>query len=123
MGIIRSSKYQALVVGGPKATNGKEKQNNELPMEKEHSNEALGSRRSKKNGKGKILCSYCGRGFHPKSTFMRRTIDKMALLINKYNIIIPASVRKADHREETEEHEDTCHALKASCSTSHRLPH
>ena len=35
MGIIRSSKDQELVVGGPKATNGKGKQNNESPMDKE----------------------------------------------------------------------------------------
>ena len=43
----------------------------------------------------------------------------MALLLKKHNIIVPTSARKADHREETEEHEETCHALKASCSTTH----
>ena len=32
--IIRSSKGQALVAGGPKATNGKGKQKNEPPVEK-----------------------------------------------------------------------------------------
>ena len=35
MGIIRSSKDQALVAGGPKAMNGKGKQKNEPPKEKE----------------------------------------------------------------------------------------
>ena len=72
-------------------------------MEKEQSNEPLGSKRSKKNGKGKTLFSYCGRGFHPESSCMRRTIDEMDILLKKHNITVPASARKADHREETEE--------------------
>ena len=50
---------------------------------------------------------------------MRRTIDEMALLVKKHNITVPSRARKDDHREETEEHEETCHALKASCSTAH----
>ena len=50
---------------------------------------------------------------------MRRTIDEMTLLLKKKKITVPASARKADHREETEEHEETFHALKASCSTTH----
>ena len=50
---------------------------------------------------------------------MRRTIDEMALLMKKHNIIVLSRSRKADHIEETEEHEETCHALKASCSTAH----
>ena len=51
MGIIRSSKDQELVARGPKATNGKGKQKNEPPMEKEQSDEPSDSRRSKNNGK------------------------------------------------------------------------
>ena len=50
---------------------------------------------------------------------MRRTIDEMALLLKKHNIIVPASTRKDDQKEETEEYEETCHALKASNSTAH----
>ena len=50
---------------------------------------------------------------------MRRKIDEMALLLKKHNIIVPTSAKKVDHREETEEHEETCHALKASFSTTH----
>ena len=119
MGIIRSSKDQALVAGGPKAMNGKGKQKNEPLVEKEQSDQPSGSRRSKKNGKGKILCSYYGRGFHPESSCMRRTIDEMVVLLEKHNIIVPASIRKANHREETKERDEICHALKASCSTTH----
>ena len=50
---------------------------------------------------------------------MRIKIDEMSLLLKKHNIIVPTSVRKADHREETEEHEETCHAFKVSFSTPH----
>ena len=50
---------------------------------------------------------------------MRRTIDEMNLLLKKHNIIVPTSARKADHREETKEHEETCHALNVSCSIVH----
>ena len=72
--------------------NDKGKQKDESHVEKEQSNEPLGSKRSKKNGKGKTLGSYCGRGFHPESSCMRRTVDEMALLI-KHNIIVPTSTR------------------------------
>ena len=51
MGIIQSSRDQALVVGGPKVANGKGKQKDESFVEKEQSNEPLGSKRSKNNGK------------------------------------------------------------------------
>ena len=99
MGIIRSSKYQAMVVGGPKVANDKGKQKDDPPVEKEQSNEPSGSKRSKKNGKGKTLCSYYGRGFHPESTCMRRKIDDMSLILKKHNINVVDSARKAYHRE------------------------
>ena len=50
---------------------------------------------------------------------MRRAIDEMSLLLKKHNITVTSSARKANHKEEIEEHEETCHALKASCSTGH----
>ena len=59
MGIIISSKYQALFVGGPKATNGKGKKNNKKtnfdapnPKEKHQQlDEPSGSRKNKIKGK------------------------------------------------------------------------
>ena len=97
--IIQSSRDQALVAGGPKIANDKGKLKDESPVEKEQSKEPSVSKRSKKKGKGKTLCSYCGRGFHPESTYMRRTIDEMALLLNNHNITVPTSARKVDHKE------------------------
>ena len=57
MGIIQSSRDQALVVGGPKVANDKGKKKDESPVQKEQSKEPSGSKRSKKNGKVKTLCS------------------------------------------------------------------
>ena len=71
--------------------NDKGKQRDESPVKKEKSKEPLGSKRSKKNGKGKVLCSYCGRGFHSESSCMRRKLDEMALILKKHNISAPAS--------------------------------
>ena len=119
MGIIRSSKDHALVAGGPKVVNDKGKKKDESPMEKEQSNEPSSSKRSKKNEKGKTLCSYRGRGFHPESSCMRRTIDVMTILLEKHNITVPIGTRKAGHREETEEHDERFHALKARYSITH----
>ena len=96
MGYIRSSRDQELVAGVPNVSNDKGKKKYESYIEKEQSKEPSGLKRSKKNGKGKTLCSYCGRGFHPESSCMGRTIDELALLLKKHNITIPASVRKAD---------------------------
>ena len=91
-------------------------------MKKEQSNEPSSSKRSKKNGKGKTLCSYYGRGFHPKISCMRRQPDEMTLLLKKHNITAPTSTRKADHTKYSEDTKDYFrkgHALKASFSTTH----
>ena len=96
MGIIRSPKDLALVARGDKVVNERGKQRDESEQSKEPS----GSKRSKKNGKGKVLCPYCGRGFHSESSCMRRQLDEMALLLKKHNISVPASARKEYSEEE-----------------------
>ena len=75
MGIIQSSKDLALVARGDKVANDKGNQRDESPMKKEQSKEPSSSKRSKKNGEGKVLCSNCGRGFHSQSSCMRRQLD------------------------------------------------
>ena len=88
-------------------------------MKKEQSKEPSGLKRSKKNGKGKVLCSYCRRRFHSESSYMRRKLDEMALLLKKHNISAPASTRMDDSEEEDEEYQRKGHALKANCSSAH----
>ena len=99
--------------------NDKGKKKDESPMEKEQSNEPSSLKRSKKNGKGNTICAYYGMGFHPESSFTRRQIDEMTLLLKKHNIISPASARKVDHTEDTEDYFEIGHALKARYSTTH----
>ena len=50
---------------------------------------------------------------------MRRQLDEMALVLKKHNIDAPASTRKIDHIEDTEDYIEIGHSLKASYSTSH----
>ena len=98
MGIVRSSKDQALVARGDKVANDKGKQRDESPMKKEQPKEPSGSKRSNKNGKGKVLFSYCGRGVHPKRSCMRRQLYEMSLLLKKHKISTPSSARKDDSK-------------------------
>ena len=119
MGIIRSPKDQSLVERGDKVANDKGKQRDESPMKKEQSKEPSGLKKIKKNGKGKVLCSYCGRGFHSERSCMRRKLDEMALVLKKHNICTPTSARNDDSEEEDEEYQRKGHALKASCSSAH----
>ena len=119
MGIIRSPKDLSLVARGYKVENDKGKQRDESPMKKEQSKEPSGSKRSKKNGKGKVLYSYYGRGFHSESSCMRRQLDEMALLLKKHNISLPVSARKDDSKEEEyEEYQRKGNALKACCTSA-----
>ena len=119
MGIIRSPKDLALVTRGDKVANDKGKQRDESPVKKEQSKEPSGSKRSKKNGKGKVLYSYCGRGFHSESASMRRKLDEMALLLKKHNIFVHVSTRKDESKEEEdEEYQRKGHALKACCTSA-----
>ena len=73
MGIIRSPKDLALLARGDKVVNCKGIQRDEFPVKKEQSKEPSGSKRSKNNGKGKVLFSYYGRGFHSEISYEKTT--------------------------------------------------
>ena len=45
---------------------------------------------------------------------MKKTIDKMEKLLEQHNIALHEGSRKTDSRETTEDHDERCHALKAS---------
>ena len=51
---------------------------------------------------------------------MKKTIAQMTKLLEHHNISLLVA-RKTDSGEETEDHDERCHALKASCSKSHAL--
>ena len=72
MGIIRSSKDQALFASRPKGKGKKKNQKTKFdalkPKEKnQQQEEPFGSKKHKNKGnqgKEKVKCSYCGKGFH-----------------------------------------------------------
>ena len=90
--------------------NGKGKKNNQKtkfdspkPKEKHQQlHEPLGSRKNKhkgKEGKEKVKCSYCGKGFHSESSCMKRQLDEMTLLLENNNINLPEGARKRDNHD------------------------
>ena len=110
MGIIGSSKTQALFIGGPKATNGKGNQKNQKtkfdapkPKEKhQQQDEPSCSRKNKhkgKEGKEKIKCSYYERGFDLEISCMKRQLDEMTLLLENNNINLPEGARKRENHD------------------------
>ena len=84
MGIIRSSRDQALHVVGPKDLKGKGKQQknpktkfeaHKPKVQNQQHDESSGSKKNKgkgHHGKEKFKCSYCGKGFHPEHACMKK---------------------------------------------------
>ena len=77
--------------------------------------EPLGSRKNKLKANEKTKFSYCGRDFHPEISCMKRTIDQMALLLEKNNITLPEGVRKKDNQDQNN-HPERGNALMANVS-------
>ena len=81
MGVIKTSKDQALLaIESNKAqdkgkSKGKEhKTTDSKPKENHKTSEGASSSNKKKNFKKK-KCPYCIRGFHPKDSCMKKTLD------------------------------------------------
>ena len=142
MGIIRSSKYQALFSSGPKATNCKGKQKNQktkfdAPKSKEKPqqlDDPSSSRKNKhkgKEGKEKLKCSYCEKGFHLESSCMKKQLDDTTLLLEKNNINLPKGTRKRKNHDRNvqpkrghalmENVSDPRALLIDSCSSNHMV--
>ena len=98
MGIIRSSRDQALHVSGPKDLKGKGRQQknpktkfkspNPIVANQQH-DESSGSKKNKgkgHHGKENIKCSYCGKGFHPEHACMKKKLDEATSLLERNNI-------------------------------------
>ena len=80
MGTIKPSKDQALVVGYSKV-DSKVKKKSKKPLNKkgdkskshEESSNSKKKKSHKKKGKGEVSkCAYCGKGFHPESSCMKK---------------------------------------------------
>ena len=99
MGIIISSCDQALHVSGPKDMKSKGKQQKnpktkfDAPnprVENQQHDESSGSRKNKGKGhhsKEKVMCSYCGKGFHHEHAYMKRRLMKLPLSLREITSI------------------------------------
>ena len=123
MGIIRSSKYQALFASGPKDLKGKGNKNQkskfEAPNPKENiqqQEESLSSKKHKNkgnHGKEKDKCSYCGKGFQSEHACMKKKLDEATSLLEKNHIYILERFHRRDQQDWEPQHERG-HALMAS---------
>ena len=129
MGVLQTYKNLALLdkysINAQARGNEKGKETKIIDLKpKENHKSSDGASGSKKNKKfEKSLCSYCMKGFHPESSCMKKTIDQMEKLLEKHNISLPEGARKTDSGENSKDHNERCHALKASCSKNRCLPH
>ena len=90
-GVIKTSKDQALLVSDSSKTQEKGKSKNKEPKPydlkpKKNQQTFEGASSSKKKKK---KCPYCMRGFHPKDSCMKKTIDQMKYLCVEKNIALP----------------------------------
>ena len=106
MGVLRTSKNQALFVGDSNNAQARGKlkwrENKDIDSNPKENREsfdgALGSK------KKKTKCPYCMRGFHPESQCMKKTIDQPLTLLEQNNISLPQGENKSDAGQLTEDH-------------------
>ena len=109
MGSIKT-KDKELAVGVSNSAKGKPKSKNlklsdKKKSEKHKSSEGATNppKEKEKRGKEKAKCSYCHKGWHLESSCMKKTIDTMAQLLEKNNILVPDSARKRDGNSSSNE--------------------
>ena len=121
MGSIKT-KYQDIVVGVSNLAKGNPKSKNSKLSDKKKSEKPKSSegatnppKEKEKKGKEKEKCTYCHKGWNSESSHMKKTIDKMAQLLQKNNIHFPDGARKK-YGNSGFENKDKSHALVA-CSS------
>ena len=88
MGTIKPSKDQALVAGDSRV-DSKRKKKSKKPSEKKRDKnkspeEPQGSKKNyqKKKNKGEMSkCTYCNKGSHPESSYMKKQLDMLTQLL------------------------------------------
>ena len=93
MGTIKPSKDQALVAGDSRVDSKGNIKAKKPPQQKRDKNksqeEPQGSKKNfqKNMNKGeRRKCAYCSKGYHPKSSCMKKKIDMLTQLLEKNNI-------------------------------------
>ena len=108
MGVIHTSKDQDLLVtdstkvqdkGRPK---GKEPKSHDFKPKENHKTSEGASSSNKKKNFEKKKCPYCIRGFHPKDSCMKKTLDQLKDICVQNNISLPHAIKTYDDEEHTE---------------------
>ena len=88
MGVIKTSKDQALLVTDSSKAQAKGKSKKKEPKAagskpKQNQQTSKGASGSKKNNKFKNkMCPYCMRGFHPENSCLKKQVNQLTSLLN-----------------------------------------
>ena len=90
IGALKNSNPHVLTTQGSSKKNkhknkGKKDQENKKEGKQNSTDESLNFKASKGNKENK-KCSYCNRGFHPKSSCMKKTIDLMEQTLEQHHL-------------------------------------
>ena len=91
MGVINTSKYQALLVTNSSKVQAKGKSKKKEPKAadlnpKQNQQASKRASDSKKKKFGKTLCPYCEKWYHLEDNCMRKELDEIYVLLKQYNI-------------------------------------
>ena len=94
MGVIKTSKDQALLVSNSSKAQAKGKSKNKEPKAadskpKQNQQTSKGAFGSKKKTFEKKLCPYCEKGYHLEDYCMRKQFDQVSALLKRHNIALP----------------------------------
>ena len=103
MGTIKPSKDQDLVAGDSRVDSKRKKKDKSPPEQKRDKSksqeEPKGSKKNSQKKKNKVKmskCVYCCKGYHPESSYMKKLIDMLTLILEKNNITLPNFSKKKE---------------------------
>ena len=118
MGVIKTSKYQDVLVTDSNKAQAKGKSKKKDPKadisKPKHNQQTFeGASDSKKKKKfKKKMCPYCMRGFHLEYSCMKKQVDQLTALLKQNNIALPQRENNPDDEPQPED-DETWHSLKA----------
>ena len=101
MGVIKTSKYQSLLVcdsskAQEKGKSKKKEQKETDSKPKQNQQTSQGAFNSKKKKFENKLCPYCAKGYHLEDHCMKKQIDQMSALLKQHNIALPQGAKNPD---------------------------
>ena len=82
--------------GKKKDKNPPEQKGDKTKSHEESSNSKKKNSQKKKGKSEMSKCEYCGKGFHPKSSYMKKNIDMLTQILEKQTISLPKGAEKKE---------------------------